>query len=160
MFFALIITLIPFHQGMNTYLDATYIRQETEFYALAGLIDFLFFFSEAVIFYVMALLLKQPKSFFTWLLILYIVDVIWIGVVYLSNRPGFKGVRLWGLINACTAIIFYLILYTPLLNDDIKKWILLTGVSLIRTISDYAVVWPFYWPYRKASQNKPAPANP
>lgn len=144
-FFSFIAILIPFYQGANRYLDDTYIRKKNHMNPLAGLIDFFFFFVEALVFYCMALLIFKPEAFYIGVLAVLFIDVIWLIYVYFANKEIFKEIKCWLGINTITFIILIIVLICPLIDNDIKKWLSMV-VLIIRTIIDYWLVWPFYWP--------------
>lgn len=146
MFFALLITVIPFHQGASRYLDQTYIANQNTLKPLQGIIDYLFFITEAVIFYAAALSVKNPSFFFLLIIIVLFVDVIWLATLFNKEHTSFDQVKFWMLINVITIIIMAILNYTSLLNDGIVKWLILLLISVIRTSLDYLTTWKFYWP--------------
>ncbi len=142
---ALFFTILPFQQGASRYLDNKYINTENIKRKMEGIIDFAFFLIEAIIFYAAALSITQPKVFFLSLVIVLALDVIWIIFVFFSGG-NFKDVWKWLVINLVAIFVIAILLYTPLLNDDTPKWIILSALCLVRTITDYISTWNFYWP--------------
>ena len=144
-FAALVFTIIPFHHGASRYLDETYIRKSPG-RPLAGLIDFFFFFIEAIIFYVMALLISQPKPFFFVLSALFGIDIIWLVFVYFTEPESFKKIRWWLLLNTIMVLVLLVVNAGTFMADNAYKWIVLAALVLIRTVIDYKSEWAYYWP--------------
>jgi hypothetical protein len=138
-------TAVPFHQGGNRYLDETYTTKNISVKRFAGLVDFAFFFAEAVLFYVMSLFIQANEIFYTWVLVIFVIDVLWLGFVFFANPPLFSKTKQWFLLNVGAIIVVSLfLLYHGL--DDARKWYLLAFLLVVRTIADYGLSWPFYWP--------------
>lgn len=153
-FSALVFTLIPFHHGANRYLDEMYIVKGCQGRPLTGLIDFLFFFVEAAVFYIMSLSISQPKLFFYTLTILFVIDIVWLIFVYFSSNESFKKIKYWFWLNLGTIFLLLIFNATKLLDDDINKWIILLLVTLLRTVLDYILEWSFFWPSNNSSTIK------
>lgn len=144
-FFSFIVILIPFYQGANRYLDDTYICKKNHVSPFAGLIDFLFFFIEALVFYFMALSIFKPKAFYIGVLVVLLIDVIWLMFVYCANKEIFQKIKYWLTINVITFTILIIVLICPLMGNYIKNWLSM-ALLIIRTLVDYWLVWSFYWP--------------
>ena len=68
-FIVFMILAIPFHQGANQYLNAAYLTKKYQIKKWTGLVDFLFFFIEGMVFYAMAIMFINKVSFFSHLII-------------------------------------------------------------------------------------------
>jgi len=128
-------------------LDETYLLGERPERPLTGLVDFLFFLVEAGAFYVMALLIPQAKSFFFVLGLLLLMDVVWLAWVYFNAPKSFGKVRPWLWLNVSMIVVLVVLCSSEVvMADNVYKWGLLTGLALLRSVLDYALGWPFYWP--------------
>lgn len=149
-FLTFIIVLIPFYHGASRYLDETYIINKDKVHPLIGLIDFIFFFTEAIFFYIIALLISQPKSFFFWVIALLLLDVIWLLFVRITSKKRFNDIIYWFILNIITAPILFVCII--ILSDNIITWIILLIIMLIRTMLDYILEGFFYWRYLKIKE--------
>jgi hypothetical protein len=143
---ALFITIIPFHQGASRYLDNKYITNGANLRKLDGLVDLMFFITEGIIFYGAALVISQPKIFFNMLALMFLIDVIWLGLVYISSKDGFQQIKYWLFINTIAILILLIFNYGNFITVDFVKWSILSFLLIIRSIFDYASSWEFYWP--------------
>ena len=142
-FVAFLATLLPFYQGNCKYMDTIYLQKNLK--ALDGIMDTFVFIAQGIIFYVMAIAMKQPKFFFLAAIVLYISDIIWLGFVSKSNSELFPKLKNWLIINIFTLFILLILYYTPLLLNDYSKWWIISLVMLARTGADYIWTWSFYW---------------
>jgi hypothetical protein len=152
-FIVFLLIVIPFHQGANRYLDETYITENLSVRKFTGLIDFAFFFIEAVLFYIMSLFILNNKFFYSWALLVFVIDVFWLAFVYFANKNLFQKVKPWLFLNVVAIIIISFFLITNILDNNFK-WYLLAFILLLRTILDYYYSWPFYWPAFSINKEK------
>ena len=140
--------MIPFFQGENRYLSETYITEKQTVKKLTGLIDFFFFFIEGMIFYAMALLIKDNYNFFQATGLVFLVDLFWLGFVFFTNKDLFKKIQCWFWLNlvAVSLIAITLALSVDILEGS-SKYTILAGFLILRTLLDYKFASPFYWPY-------------
>lgn len=145
-FLTLIFTIIPFHHGAKRYLDDTYIFREINEIPLTGLFDFIVFFVEAIVFFIMAILIPIPKYFFLMLIVLLTIDIVWVGFVYLTSNYSFQKIRFWLYANLIYVIVLPIFIYGNFILNESTTWSLLAVFSFIRTVFDYKCSWSFYWP--------------
>lgn len=148
MFVSLLVTLLPFYHGANRYLDMAYVFTDdgSQPRPLAAVVDFVLFFGQAVIFYTMALVLADPVWFYWLFVALMATDGLWLAFVYFHSPANFSRIKWWSFLNWPTAVVMFVIMATPLLPDDFKKWGLATFAAVARTVLDYLLQWSFYWP--------------
>jgi hypothetical protein len=148
MFISLVVTLVPFYHGANRYLFSTYvfIADDKAPRPLTALLDFLFFFSQALIFFAMSLVLRQPSWFFGLLILVLALDCLWLASVYFQYPETWKTVSLWFWLNLGSSFILGLLLATPILPNDGSRYWFATVVCIVRTIIDYGRGWAFYLP--------------
>ncbi len=144
-FMVFLVIVIPFYQGANRYLDETYVSGNVEVKEMTGLVDFLFFFIEGMIFYSMAILINNNYYFYLSVLTVLGVDIVWLIFVYFANNELFKKIYQWLILNIITILII-LILITINVIDEKLKYYILSIILFIRTVADYYLSWPFYWP--------------
>ena len=145
MFVTLVVTLIPFYHGANRYLYSSYVFNNDLPRPLTAIVDFVFFFSQALLFYAMALVLGEALWFYWLFTALLALDCLWLIQVYFRGED-FEKVRFWLWLNLASSTIMFVILVTPLLPEDMRKWILASLLSVARSVADYGVQWSFYWP--------------
>lgn len=145
-FLAFLVTLVPFYHGANRYMDDIYLSPSTKIRPLTGLVDYLFFILEAITFYALALFIPYAKPFFIYLGILFSIDIIWLIFSYFNTPSPFNKVQHWLILNLLMAIILYFLIFSPVMLDDMKKWILLTVFIIARSVLDYILSWGFFWP--------------
>jgi hypothetical protein len=144
-FIVFMLLAIPFHQGANQYLYTAYLAKESYVKKWTGIIDFLFFFIEGMLFYGMAILFLNNKLFYYACIVLLTFDIVWILSVRLTNKKLFKKVIKWLIINSVAVILIFPILYFECLNESLR-YIYVAIILILRTIVDYIVQNPFYWP--------------
>jgi len=145
-FIVFLAIVIPFHQGANRYLDETYVSAKMNLNEFTGIIDFLFFFFEGMVFYVMAIFIQNNLYFYWSTILVFGVDVIWLCFVYYSNKELFSKIKWWLILNVIAVVLIFLIIISNIVLDDPEKWYLLAFLLLLRTFFDYKLTWPFYWP--------------
>jgi hypothetical protein len=143
---SLVVTMIPFYHGACRYLDETYICKRKQESKLGGLIDFIFFFCEGSIFYILALSLEDPLAFFRWWLILLLMDIIWLVFVFFNANNVFKKIKSWFWLNLASGLVVFAAIASKFFKEDINEWIILTAFLLVRSVLDYSLAWLFYWP--------------
>lgn len=149
MFIGLFITIIPFYQGASRYLDQKHSEEIGKAKRLDGLIDFMFFIIEAVLFYAVAMSMAQPKLFFNFIIVLLIVDVLWLGFVYNNDQRNFKELSFWFILNVVSIVVLFVFNYGNVMVNNIYKWSLMSFLLVIRSVIDYYVTWGFYYPEKK-----------
>jgi hypothetical protein len=154
MFASLIFTVVPFYHGANRYLDATYVTGERKAKPQALMLDFVILFVEALLFFGLALLTNNQPAFYTVLAILFLLDIIWVGLTNVtahSESDKFPRYTKWAIINFIAFALLLLFTWSNILNWPIWKNEVATNISLLivvvaRTVIDYILVWPFYYP--------------
>jgi len=165
---SLIVTIIPFYHGANRYLDATYVTGErSEPRSGALMFDFIAIFSEALVFFILAVLIADAKTFFSILAGLFMLDAIWVWLtkLYGPTRETYIGPSYtrWAIVNIIFGIFILISIWSNLLNwsfwkSEIVQLIALGFLSILRTILDYGQVWKFYYPLQKGVRDViPAP---
>jgi hypothetical protein len=151
--FSLLVTAIPYYHGANRYLEATYITGERQAKSQTLIFDFLALFIEGLIFFTLAVVIKNISIFFTLLAILYIYDSLWVGITHLTTikeqRPA--NIRSWMLANFVAAIMLLIFVWSNLFNQafwssNFALILALGATALIRTMYDYYSTWDFYFP--------------
>jgi len=142
-FVAFLVTLVPFWHGMNRHLDRCYLEKKSAVVQGALLMDFATFFLEASLLFAAGWSLRSGIYSFAALGGLLFVDMLWGFVSHQIHFPGQKShVRRWSAINLVAILIAILIVDFPFQH----KLILLMVVAIVRTIVDYSLCWPFYFP--------------
>ncbi len=154
--FSLLITAIPFYHGANRYLEATYITGERKTKSQTLLFDFITLFVEGLIFFILAVVIKNTPVFYTTLAILFVLDSIWVGITYLTTikEDKTKNIRAWAIANLTAAICVLIFVWSNLLRwsfwpSTIVMNVALGITTLARTIYDYYSTWDFYVPSAK-----------
>lgn len=156
-FFALLVTLIPFYHGALRHLDITYIEEGGKHVRKGALlVDFSALFIESCLFVVLAAFVPRPIYFAWGLVVLLAFDTVWGVTAYLGfSREGrLKPERTWALINFVAVIVIsiYLVVldFMPSAEiayvSDLKLSVGLLGFSLVRTVIDYIFCWNTYYP--------------
>jgi hypothetical protein len=154
LFFAFIITLVPFYHGALRHLDDAYLENPNPQIRNGALIvDILLLIAHGMVFVVLALLLDKPSEFAWILLGLIAIDVIWGAFVYFgasTQGPGGAEGK-WALINfifvLLSAVMLIILNITFQSDVDATKMSFSVLVAcLIRTLVDYIACWDFYFP--------------
>jgi hypothetical protein len=147
MFVALLITLLPFYHGANRYIFDTYVLGAGGLPSAPGaMLDFAFFFVQAMLFYAMALVVADGAAFYALLVVLLLSDCIWSALAVVARRADWSNAKLWLALNLVTSLVVIIALVGPGWPNGIGKWAVLAGVAVIRTACDYLMGRQFYWP--------------
>ena len=155
LFFAYLVTLIPFYHGALRHLDSTYVEHGgREVRPGALLLDFVMLFLESCLLFTMAALLPSARLFSIALLALLSFDAVWGFVAWtgLSQRASGGAELRWSAINAVAAAALFAVLGLigafgaggPMLESPLR-WVL-PSLCWIRTLADYAWCWAYYYP--------------
>lgn len=144
MFLSFAVTLLAFYHGTHRHLDLAYVfrpaAQTTK--TLAPIVDFLFAFLQAILFYAMALVLADGFSFYSIFIALMVKDIPWFGYIHFTDVMTLRVGWLLG-VNTTTAVLLLLILaYLP---DHAVKWWVAAIVVVARSLVDYVVNWSIFW---------------
>jgi hypothetical protein len=152
-FVAFLVTLLPFYHGALRHLDITYIEHGGKQIASGALfVDFLMLFFESCLLLALAVLIPKPRMFAEFLTVLIGFDTLWGFGAYLAVSHGgkTKAELYWAYINlGATFLLIVFLNVADIIPYQIREklfWVILLGLSIIRTIIDYAVCWRFYYP--------------
>jgi hypothetical protein len=145
-FGAFLVTLVPFFHGMNRHLDRCYLDRSIAFPRWgAFLFDFCVFFVQSSLLFLIALSLSDPPRAFLFVGLLLFLDVLWGLTSHAINpSPGEHPLR-WAVVNIVTLPVGVMLTVLSVVPDGARPWILF-GLTCARTIVDYKVSWPFYFP--------------
>lgn len=146
MFVGLVATMIPFYHGANVYLFETHVFGPDIRRPLAVLMDFLFFFTQGLLFFFASRVIGDPELFFWVIVGVLIWDCIWEMFVYLSGESNFSQIRRWLYLNVATSMLLFIVLVTPLLPDGLLRWGFAATILVVRSALDYVLNWGAYWP--------------
>lgn len=147
MFVALIARLLPFYHGANRYLFDTYVLGTSGLpSSLGAMLDFAFFFMQALLFYAMALVTANGAAFYTLLVAVLLLDCVWSLLALIGRRANWSNAQLWLLLNTITSTLLVGALIAPWWSSGFQKWTWLAAVALVRTVIDYVAGRAFYWP--------------
>ena len=145
-FVAFIVTIVPFHHGMNRHFDKCYLEKDDNNLKGALLFDFFVFFLEAGIFFGFASAIRSGIASFVILGFLLAVDAIWALVsnwIHYNKQP--ISVIRWTAINFIFIVIGILVVGLNFYDTNTKTWILMV-IVISRTVADYYFSWDFYFP--------------
>jgi hypothetical protein len=154
---ALVVTIIPFNHGALRHMDDVYIYPtpgDPQPKKGALLIDFSLLFFEACILFYLSQIFLSFQSFVPAYVVLLGFDIFWALAVFFltTNRHALK----WLAINFGFGMVVLLFFVTTALDATNKSRFILLFV-ILRTLVDYIVNWPFYFPYPKEQDaTKPA----
>ncbi len=146
-FLSLVAILVPFYHGMNRHLDKCYLEnEENKVIRGALLFDFIVFFFEASLLFIIAASISSGLQSYVFIGILLFIDMVW-GIIshwihYKKKKPG---VIIWSFINFCTLVIAPFVYLIDAYTDNSKSW-LLFALAVTRTVADYKFCWEFYFP--------------
>jgi hypothetical protein len=142
-----VVTLLPFHHGASLYLYDVYTRNDFT-KPFEGLLDFIFFFTEAIVFFLMGSSLTDNPFFIKSVLFLFGIDILWLIGVYLFNLSKgtiFEKVKKWLYLNIIMFVSVVFCMYSTLFSIEIRLYILAL-LAILRTGFDYGLQWKYYWP--------------
>lgn len=154
LFASFVATLFPFFHGALRHLDDAYIENDNDHIRQGALIiDFILLFLHALVFVLLALLIRKPAQFAWVLSILLTIDVVWGLFAHngASSRNPLKPEAKWAFIN----VVFVVIAATYLVLNDfdfrdvsspLKLAVLVTCACFLRSIADYVWCKDFYFP--------------
>lgn len=151
---AFLVTIVPFHHGAIRHLWDAYLDNQNDHIRTGAVIpDFALLFTHALVFVVLAILLRLPSQFAWALLALLLVDAAWGLFAHFaaSTRKGTNPEGRWALLNllSVAAGAMYLIQNGVTLADStepLKLSILIAIFALVRSIIDYVWCAKFYFP--------------
>ena len=117
-----------------------------------SLLDFFGFFLQAVLFYVIALSVRDPCSFLWSFVGLLIVDTLWLVVLCCLGYLQFRDTESqWVFSNLGIILLLLGIAY---FDSDVglTSTIVLAVGSAVALAADYAMNWTFYFPLERASE--------
>ncbi len=163
LFFAFLVTLLPFYHGALRHLDDAYLENDSTVPVKDGalIVDFLLLFFHALAFVVLSLLLKNPGHFAWALTVVLTIDVLWGTFAHFTAKHSIGATGppaesasapgKWAIIN----FIFVGVSVITLVNQDIylgevaepiKLTIPIAFVCTFRTLIDYVWCRVFYFP--------------
>ncbi len=146
---SLLITVVPFYQGMTQWFSVMYSPVQThQPYGLWLLVDCSAFTLEGGLFFVLARSLpKELWSRFNYgAIALLCLDILW-GVLAWICRTS--SIRSWVIVNICAVFILMgvlLIFRRSALRPAMLASLVVLMVLLGRTVADYWTGWPYYFP--------------
>jgi len=142
-----VVTIVPFFQGANVYFELAYTIASPNASppSWAGMIDFGFFFLEALQFYAMAEIVKYKLAFSVAYCGLLVLDILWLLTLRLHSKHNFNVVRPWLVLNLIFVILVAAIVGSIWLNQQQVCWGGLTVLAVVRSVVDYWWSWPAYW---------------
>lgn len=146
MFLGLVATMIPFYHGANVYLFETHVHGDGVQRPLAVLLDFLFFFSQGLIFFLASRVIGDAELFYWVIVVVLLWDCVWEMSVYLSGESTFGQIQKWLYLNVVASMVLFVVLVTPLLPDGLSRWAFATAILVARSALDYVLNWSAYWP--------------
>jgi len=157
---SLIATLIPFYHGANRYLDATYVTGERAAKHYALMLDFIALFVEGLLFFVLAMLIRNERNFYIVLSILLIFDSLWV-VSTMFSKEKIQGTAVaepklvaWALLNIVSVLVILFFLFSNIWPTEDRRRISALVVVILRTVIDYILLWSFYYPYNLHKQKE------
>ena len=153
--------VVPFYHGAHRYLDDTYVLGLRSAKSFALILDFWGLFIEALLLFLLALLVES-EWFFIILLVLLLWDTCWVGLTQLtaastplSNEVYKKPFHYawWAILNGITIVLVFFTVFSRLIsvalwNTDNLRIGAACGLVVVRTVLDYILVWDFYYPGR------------
>lgn len=144
---AFLVTIIPFHQGMNRHLDVHYIESMDPSVGLGLFVDFWFFMFEGGMFFAIASSIRQPVQAYVFFGLLLLIDIVWAFIAKAIHRSASdRPITKWPGINLLTLTVGVILLSFSFVGEAWKAWLLFLLV-LGRTVLDYKTSWDFYFPF-------------
>ncbi|WP_315780324.1 MULTISPECIES: hypothetical protein [unclassified Bradyrhizobium] len=156
LYVSLLITIVPFYQGMNRFLYQTHVVRPIEKPSSRSspmLLDLYAFLLMSCILFAMGRFLDNPKTFFYLWSALLVLDVVWSVLVWLiqgSRRPIWAGNNFAWLLAAwayCEATSYWSPLPANLQGLDPLIPYGFVFFEFGRTLVDYWLNWRFYFPF-------------
>jgi hypothetical protein len=145
-FISFIATVVPFFHGANRYLDETYVTHESEARKFALLIDFVALFLEGLGIFVLAMYAQIDNNFYAVLTGVLLFDIVWVLSTYITAVGDKPKIKWWAVVNIVTVFTIFIFLWSSLWpNESVKSWMLMF-ICVVRTVLDYILVWPLYYP--------------
>jgi hypothetical protein len=156
LYFSLLITIVPFYQGMNRFFYETHVVRPIEKPSSRSspmLLDIYAFLLMSCILFGMGRFLDDPKTFFYLWSALLVLDVAWTNLVWRiqkSRRP------IWAVNNVIWLCLAWLYCEALVHWAPLPSWLQalepLTPYGFVffeigRTIFDYWINWRFYFPF-------------
>jgi len=151
LFLSFLATAIPFYHGALTYMQRTAsdVGRRTMF-------DFLVLLFEAFVILVLSVSSSSPLSFVTWLFILFFVDTLWMLISLHDGRTD-PPPAVWLYLNVSMLLYVATGALLGVVQDDPTFLGVLAFVTVGRSIVDYLVAWPVYFPLRSAEKPPDSP---
>ena len=137
------VTLLPFYHGATRHMDDAYVLSPTRIRAGAVLLDYSLLFLGAASFFWLSLVVGNHSLFCWGYIATLAIDIVWALSAIFLVAAGQYAVR-WLAINAFVVVFILLVKYTPLLDSAPPEWLVL--VACLRTVIDYWMCWPTYFP--------------
>jgi hypothetical protein len=139
--FALLLTIFRFVHGASMHLGVLHPGKRYK-----HLVDFVGFFCQASVFYLMALSLEITTLFSCLFAILLVGDTVWLIVIKKGYHKWDKTAKQWLWSNG---LIIVALIAVYLLSGWIMNIVgtaLILAVAAIATCADYRMNWDFYFP--------------
>jgi hypothetical protein len=138
---AFLLTIFRFVQGASIHLDTIHTG------SFKVLFDFLSFFIQATVFYVMALYLADRWFFCVLFIIIHVLDTVWLICLKLFGCIELTRTEIqWIVSNVAIAILLGGILYCdPSVTSRYSSW-MIAATALVAFVLDYWMNWSFYFP--------------
>jgi hypothetical protein len=154
LYISLLVTIVPFYQGMSRFLYATHVVRPIEkpgFRSSPMLLDIYAFLLMSCLLFSMGCFLDDPEMFFYLWTALLTLDVIWTITVWRIQK-GREPIWAWNnLIFLIISWIYWRLIHAPFLPHWIVKFKPLLSYGFVlfeigRTFRDYRINWKFYFP--------------
>jgi len=154
LYISLLVTIVPFYQGMNRFLYATHVVRPIEKPGSRSspmLLDIYAFLLMSCILFAMGRFLSDPTTFFYLWSSLLVIDIIWSIIVW-KIQDSREPIWVWNnLIFLCSAWGFWAIARATTLPPCLAgtEWVLPYGFvafEIGRTVRDYRINWKYYFP--------------
>jgi|GEM_PF-2669632 len=151
---SLLVTIVPFYQGMNRFLYANHVVRPL---AQPGsrlsplLMDIYAFLAMSSLLFVMGTVLERPDSFFFCWSALLVIDIVWscsVWAIQRDERPLWAINNLTWLLGAWLTWALILSFGPPGVLGNPAHFLAYAFVpfEIGRTILDYRINWGFYFP--------------
>lgn len=156
LYLSLLITIVPFYQGMNRFFYVTHVVRPIEKPGSRSspmLLDIYAFLLMSCILFAMGRVLDRPKDFFYLWSVLLAVDIVWATLVWRIQKSRQPIWAVNNLIWLCFAWLYWAALSSW---SSLPPWLHqlepVTPYGFVlfeigRTIFDYKINWRFYFPF-------------